>query len=256
MGSRIRFASVCLRLAFVAAAVLLVVTHLPVATVSAAGDCTLSPAEYNLDTEEKAFLTLINNHRAANGRAPLTVSYLLTRSSAWKSKHMGQYNYFAHDDTPIGRSWSQRTVDCGYTYGTWLGENIAAGYVTAAAVFEGWKNSPGHNSNMLSTNFTAIGIGRHNYAGSTYGWYWTTVFGGVNDGWSSTGPETITAIGGMEPLNARRATGQAVLLAPASARSADAPRSGSLKRALDFTRVCQTLTERRHPLAKLFCSVS
>ena len=29
----------------------------------------------------------------------------------------------------------------GYNYNTYMGENIAAGYPTAAAVFEGWKNS-------------------------------------------------------------------------------------------------------------------
>lgn len=33
------------------------------------------------------------------------------------------------------------------------GENIAKGYLTAEAVFEGWKNSPGHNANMLKNEY-------------------------------------------------------------------------------------------------------
>jgi hypothetical protein len=78
----------------------------------------------------------------------------------------------------------QRVRDCGYRYNTYIGENIAAGVASAQAAFDLWKNSPGHNANMLSTNFTTIGIGREYVAGSPYGWYWTTNFGGVDDGYA------------------------------------------------------------------------
>ena len=80
---------------------------------------------------------------------------------------MGVNAYFAHDDTPIARSWSQRSRDCGYTYNTGMGENIAAGYPNAQAVFDGWKNSPGHNSNMLGSGYTTIGIGKVVTSGSS-----------------------------------------------------------------------------------------
>lgn len=152
---------------------------------NAAGDCTIDTA---LDAEEQAFLTLINNHRAANGRGPLKVSYGLTRASAWKSKDMAQNAYFAHDD--LTRTWVDRVRDCGYTFNTYLGENIAAGVPTAQGAFDLWKNSPGHNSNMLGANYTAIGIGRHYVPGSPYGWYWTTNFGGFDDGYVKAASET------------------------------------------------------------------
>ena len=42
---------------------------------------------------------------------------------------------------------------------------------------DAWKNSPGHNQNMLDGSWTEIGIGRAYNSGSTYGWYWTTTFG-------------------------------------------------------------------------------
>jgi uncharacterized protein YkwD len=144
----------------------------------AAGDCTV---ETTLDSEERAFLTLINQHRADNGRAPLAVSYFLSRASQWKSNDLGENAYFAHDD--LFRPWYERPADCGYTFSTALGENLAAGMSTAQSAFNAWKNSSGHNANMLSTSYTAIGIGRAYVAGSPYGWYWTTVFGGVDDGW-------------------------------------------------------------------------
>jgi uncharacterized protein YkwD len=150
------------------------------APVAAAGDCTTNPA---LDAEEQQLLTLINNHRAQNGRTPLVASYKLSKAGQWKSQDMGAKGYFAHDDQ--SRTWVQRLRDCGYGYNTWLGENIVAGVSTAQAAFDAWKNSAGHNANMLGANYTAIGIGRANVPGSPYGWYWTTEFGGVDDGWAS-----------------------------------------------------------------------
>jgi hypothetical protein len=84
-------------------------------------------------------------------------------------------------------------ADCGYGYNTSKGENIAAGYSTAEAVFTGWKNSPGHDANMLNTNFTVIGIGLEYVQGSPYGNYWTTDFGGYVDPTAHEGG-TITPV--------------------------------------------------------------
>jgi len=161
---------------------------------AAAGDCTV---DATMDSEETAFLTLINNYRAQNGLGALKASYMLTRASAWKSKDLATNNYFAHDD--LTRTWSQRIRDCGYGFNTWLGENIAAGYTTGQSVFDGWKASPGHNANMLGANYTTIGIGRYFVQGSTYGWYWTTDFGGFSDGWATIAG-TTTPIGSGPPV--------------------------------------------------------
>src|SRR4029079_334542 len=143
-----------------------------------------------------------NNYRAANSLAPLKVSYTLSRASAWKSKDMATNAYFAHDD--LSRTWVQRVRDCGYGFNAYIGENIAAGYPNAQAVFDGWKASPGHNANMLGANYTAIGIGKYVLAGSPYGTYWSTDFGSFSDGWvDATGdpaqapiapPPTATAV--------------------------------------------------------------
>jgi uncharacterized protein YkwD len=160
----------------------------------AAGDCTTDPA---LDSEEQAFLQLINDYRVANGRVPLTASYTLSKAAQWKSNDLGVKKYFAHDDYTgpggtVWRTWVQRIRDCDYGYNAWLGENIAAGNSGALATFNQWKNSPGHNANMLGSNYTAIGIGRAFVSGSPYGWYWTTEFGSVSDGWPSGGTPTAT----------------------------------------------------------------
>ncbi|MEX0785453.1 MAG: CAP domain-containing protein [Dehalococcoidia bacterium] len=149
------------------------------APASAGPNCTVSSA---IDAEEQRFLQLINEHRADNGLGPLALSPKLTKAAAWKSEHMAANDYFAHADAGIDRSFSGRIRDCGYTANTWLGENIAAGKETAEDVFDQWRNSSGHNANMLNPNFNAIGIGRAFDDDSTYGWYWTTDFGGLVDG--------------------------------------------------------------------------
>ncbi len=148
-----------------------------------------SVADNSVDGEETAFLGLINNYRAQNGLGALSLSTNLNRSSTWLAVDMANKSYFSHTDS-LGRSPSTRAMDCGYPSGA--GENIAAGTVwdTAQEAFTAWRNSAGHNANMLNGSYTQIGIARYYGSGSTYGWYWVTDFGLVNDGTSGGGTTT------------------------------------------------------------------
>jgi len=147
----------------------------------------LCPPVLALDAEEAAFLDIINQYRLANGVPPLALSPTLTQASELHSQDMADHDYFSHYSLD-GRSPYDRMVQAGYNYATWMGENIAAGFVTAAQVFQGWKNSPGHDANMLRPNFVVIGIGRAYNASSHYGWYWTTDFGGYDDSGAPPAP--------------------------------------------------------------------
>src|SRR6266571_1408159 len=129
-----------------------------------------------LDGEENAFLGLINQYRAANGLGGLSLSAQLDDASLWMSQDMGAHGYFSHTDS-LGRDPFTRMAAFGYNYNTWKGENLAAGTDTAQAAFDIWRNSPGHNANMLNGNFTVIGIGRA-LGCAGYSAYWTTDFGG------------------------------------------------------------------------------
>ena len=129
-----------------------------------------------LDAEEAEFLKLINAHRAANGNLPpLTATPLLNQVAYDHSLDMAKNKYFSHDSQD-GTGPFDRMKNAGYQ-GGWMAENIAAGNETAAKTFEQWKNSPGHNTNMLGEHYRAIGIGRAYDAASPYRWYWTTDFG-------------------------------------------------------------------------------
>jgi hypothetical protein len=126
-----------------------------------------------------AFLGLINQYRAQNGLEPLAMSPTLTTAARDHSQDMATQNYFDHTGLN-GSTFSQRIAAAGYPGGT-LAENIFAGDPTAQGAFEWWRNSPGHNANMLNPAYKAIGIGRATAPGSDFGWYWTTTFGDVVD---------------------------------------------------------------------------
>lgn len=132
------------------------------------------------DDEEVVFLNEINTYRLSNGLPALTLSSTLSVAAQGHNNDMGMQGFFSHY-SPDGRSPWDRIRVAGYWYNTYMGENIAAGYETAGRVFIGWKNSPGHNANMLNGNYYAIGIDRVYIPGSNYGWYWATEFGGVVD---------------------------------------------------------------------------
>ncbi|HEY1342283.1 MAG TPA: CAP domain-containing protein, partial [Bryobacteraceae bacterium] len=142
-----------------------------------------------LDSEEWAFLTLINNFRAQNGLGALQVSVGLENAAKWMSGDMAAKNYFSHTDS-LGRSTGTRLAALGYPYSPW-GENLAAGYADAQSAFTGWLNACdpdgsgnctyAHRQNMLGAGYKVIGIARAFGSGSSYGWYWATDFGGFVD---------------------------------------------------------------------------
>lgn len=147
-----------------------------------------------LDSEEIAFLTQINSYRVGKGLPKLHVSIALTRASDAHSKDMAAHDKMQHDSFN-GTTWDAR-VKSYYNYNTYIGENVAYGYVTGVDVFGGWKNSPPHNANMLGTNYTVIGIARAQASNGT--WYWTTDFGGQTDAILSAGFGTILSNGSFE----------------------------------------------------------
>ena len=156
-----------------------------------AGTLGFSQSTPTLDSQQLAFLTLINNYRTQNGAGPLQVSIALENSSQWMSNDMASNNYFSHTDS-LGRDPFTRMAAFGYPYGP-AGENIMAGTVASDAqtAFSTWQtacdaNASGqctyaHRQNMLNPSFVVIGIGRAFNSASTYQWYWTTDFGGFLD---------------------------------------------------------------------------
>ena len=55
-----------------------------------------------------------------------------------------------------GSTMQKRIDDTGYRW-SYIGENIAWGYLSLSAVMTGWTNSEGHCKNMMSANITEMG---------------------------------------------------------------------------------------------------
>ncbi len=158
-------------------------------------NCDIS--DYSLDSEERAFLSLINDYREGNGLNRLSVSTNLNRGAAWMAHDLGTTPNWSHTDSS-GRSPYQRAQDCGYPQGA--GENLAAGTTrsTAQSAFNAWRSSSGHDANMLNDRYQQIGIARIHVEGSPYGWYWVTKFGATDDGTSGATPAPTST---PEPTN-------------------------------------------------------
>ncbi|MED4238473.1 SafA/ExsA family spore coat assembly protein [Priestia megaterium] len=121
---------------------------------------------------EEQVVQLVNQERAKVGLKPLKSNWEVARVARYKSQDMIDKNYFSHTSPTYGSPFDMMK-NFGITYST-AGENIAAGQATPKEVVNAWMNSEGHRKNILSSQFTEIGVG---YAkGGSYGHYWTQMF--------------------------------------------------------------------------------
>ncbi len=118
-------------------------------------------------------LDLVNARRGEVGCRPLVADATLTAVARAHSTDMVARGFFSHTN-PDGLGPFDRMRAAGYD-GRLMGENIAAGYPTAAAVMDAWMNSTGHRANILTCGYTQIGIGEA--LGGPYGATWTQDFG-------------------------------------------------------------------------------
>ena len=118
---------------------------------------------------EQEVIRLVNDIRTENGLKALTYDWELARVARFKSQDMKDNKYFAHNSPVYGTPF-QMIKNFGISFRS-AGENIAKGYSTPQAVVNGWMNSSGHRANILSANYTHIGVG---YVSG--GNYWTQMF--------------------------------------------------------------------------------
>ena len=105
--------------------------------------------------EENAFL-LLNEDRAANGRAALELDPALCDLARLKSRDMFLNNYFSHTSPTYG-SAAQMLSSYGYAF-TSVGENIAH-HATVEKAQAAFMSSSGHRQNILGSQWTKVGIG-------------------------------------------------------------------------------------------------
>ncbi len=121
---------------------------------------------------ESEVIKLTNEKRVANGLPPLKENGSLNYVAALKSIDMLENNYFSHESPTYGSPFEMLN-EFNVKYKA-AGENIAMGLETPEEVVDSWWNSPSLRANMLSEDFTEIGVGY-----STQGAIWTQLFIGV-----------------------------------------------------------------------------
>ncbi|MGC1851240.1 MAG: CAP domain-containing protein, partial [Solirubrobacterales bacterium] len=114
---------------------------------------------------------------------PLRQSRALARAARLHADNMARFGFFDHTD-PQGRGVGERVAifDRAHRF-VGLGENIAAGYRSAALTCREWMNSSGHRGNILSPTYTHLGVGFA--GGGPYGRYYVQVFGATTSASSS-----------------------------------------------------------------------
>ncbi|MEV4623638.1 CAP domain-containing protein [Asanoa sp. NPDC049573] len=125
-------------------------------------------------TEQAKVVAETNRQRAMNGCGPVTVNAKLTKAAQSHSVDQAQHNTMSHDGSDGSTPWD-RSKAAGYDNA--IGENVAMGYRDAAAVMDGWMNSPGHRANILNCSAKAIGVGLAKASDGSP--YWTQMFGSV-----------------------------------------------------------------------------
>lgn len=134
--------------------------NIPGGTSTNAGTKTPVTTAPSQSTFASQVVNIVNQERAKAGLRPLTSNSTLTAMALDKAKDMYNNGYFDHTSPTYGSPFDMMSrYGIRYSY---AGENIAKGQQTPEAVMKAWMNSTGHRQNILSPNFTQIGVAFYN----------------------------------------------------------------------------------------------
>ncbi|MCP4593760.1 MAG: CAP domain-containing protein [bacterium] len=103
-------------------------------------------------------LRLINLERTLADLGPLSWDDELAKVSQAYACRMIEGEFFGHVDPETQAAPNHRLTLAGYEFVV-MGENLAQGQTTAAEVLDSWLASPAHRDNLMSPDWTHIGIG-------------------------------------------------------------------------------------------------
>ena len=133
---------------------------------------------------QASMLAAINEARRANGgHKPMSYNVKLEAACKTQVRLMVEKDQLAHD---LGLKPRARTDQAGYIGA--IGENLAGGQQTLEGAIEGWLNSPGHRSTLLSDKFVEFGLAVARVPAdrkSRYGIYWCFLAGGPFEAWQT-----------------------------------------------------------------------
>ena len=128
-----------------------------------------APPARSLATIVDTVFLLTNRERARASLTPLRRNPELARAAQLQAEQMAAAGRLAHEVRGSRYpTLASRLRLVGYQYRA-VGENVAEGYTSGAALMAGWMTSAPHRANILSARFTETGVGMaRSKSGRTY----------------------------------------------------------------------------------------
>lgn len=124
----------------------------PTTTAVAAGDSS--------DAYERQTTTYTNTWRSVKDRVKLKESPCLDRYAESWARYLARNEGRWPGDLHHRSSSNLRAILAACNKRS-IGENLAVGYPTGRATFNGWRSSPGHNANMLGSSYRWSAVGAY-----------------------------------------------------------------------------------------------
>ncbi len=118
---------------------------------------------------------LINQYRADNGLKPLKLDAELTLAAKAHARDLSKWDRISHYGSDGSNPWD-RVKRTGYK-AKLAAENVGTGQVNFEEVLRGWKNSPGHNKNLLLGDAEHMGLALVYDPKTEFKSFWTLVLG-------------------------------------------------------------------------------
>lgn len=117
----------------------------------------------------------INAYRKQNGLKPLKLNTALTEAAKNHSRDLAKWDRISHYGSDGSNPWD-RVKRSGYN-AKLAAENVGTGQATVEEVMKGWKDSPGHNKNLLLADAEHMGIALVQDPKTEFKTFWTLVVG-------------------------------------------------------------------------------
>lgn len=148
----------------------------PVGTFERAPKGVLADRDYTataLDAQRAR--ELINQYRKEHGLKPVSLSAELTAAAKEHSRDLARWDRISHYGSDGSNPWD-RVKRTGYKARV-AAENVGTGQISFEEVLRGWKESPGHNKNLLLGDADNMGIALVQDPKTEFKSFWTLVLG-------------------------------------------------------------------------------
>lgn len=130
-------------------------------------------SDTKLDVEQARLL--INAYRKQHGLKPVELNPQLTTAAKEHARDLAKWDRISHYGSDGSNPWD-RVKRTGYNPKV-AAENVGTGQATVDEVFKGWRESEGHNKNLLLADATQMGIALVRDPKTEFKTFWALVLG-------------------------------------------------------------------------------